>query len=339
MSGTKVGLCFLSLGVRSKWRPSESALLLLPSSSPGQHLSLPSLEGTFSLLVSAASGEILFLDKKYLRRREPVFIHTHSFCNRYQPDIGRNTSGNRKTRSSSNIIHLYLRNCLVCLLNLFIFYLLPTGLLTCSDVTRCASLIRMSAINQTGANLRQHGLDSSHHDSSCYDCPVSLWTRLHGGKLRLLKHQQSQSCTNMSRFYMDYLQPCVGWVRRELECLKYCRCKSIISSNVKCCRLLLRWRIRPFGVAPENSCMLVPTAPWRRCAQRTWFFPCVSAAPPVAPSSAAASVLRSHSYSRPVPVGVGSAGTQLNFDLWWGLHWRGAAPPLNLSSCSATLPS
>lgn len=85
--------------------------------------------------------------------------------------------------------------------------------------------------------------------------------------------------------------------------------------------------------------MLVPSTPWWCCTQRTWFFPCVSAALPVAPSSAVASVLRSHSYLRPVPVGVGSTDTQLKFDPWWGLRWRGAAPPLNLSSCSATLHS
>lgn len=183
MSCAKVGLGFPGLGARSPWPPSGSAPPL-PASSPTHKTQfLSSLEGMFSLLVSAPSGVILFPSGK--RGREGVLNLTPS-APFISLTLGKIFLETKNQGHRSLLINLYLLNCLVSLLIPFSFYLLSTVLLTCSDVTRCASLNHVSAINQTRANLHQQGLDSSHHDPRCYGCPMSRWTRLHhGGKLRL----------------------------------------------------------------------------------------------------------------------------------------------------------
>lgn len=48
----------------------------------------------------------------------------------------------------------------------------------CCHRFKCTSLIHMSVISQTPPNLHQQGLAAYCYDSTCYDCTVSLWTRL-----------------------------------------------------------------------------------------------------------------------------------------------------------------
>lgn len=132
LSGTEVGLCFLGWGAGS-----SGPLLLSPPASSPQILA--SLEGMFSLLVSACSGVILFLDRQLGRKRKPssTTLPLH-FISLTLDEILLQTN-QKAPRSSFHLSHLYflwqLMSCLVSLLILFSSYLLSTLLLTWSDLT------------------------------------------------------------------------------------------------------------------------------------------------------------------------------------------------------------